>query len=279
MTMQHIRQVYESDESLTSGERLVLIALCFHANSAGTSWPSQTTLARESGLSDRAVRRAMSGLQDKGLVEATGWMNRCRVWTIMLDRTEPRHRTPASGYDVVAHRTPASEVTTDDIGQQRPDSPENTTPAIFGRHRTLASATPDAGVLHNHQNHHTQSSTIDSEYQHSCPTYGDSESSVPREAHDDFTEDEREQHQQFVADMRKAIGETHRPTVARSAPPKEDLTELKAIMARDRPSIGSELRDGLRHTRPRNSGRVVKVDFNQHHAPSLTNRIDRGEDQ
>ena len=199
MTMQHIRQVFESDESLASGERLVLIALCFHANSSGTSWPSQTTLARESGLSDRAVRRAISGLQDKGLIEATGWLNRCRVWAIMLDNDAPRHRTPASGYDVVADRTPASEVTPDDIGQQRPDSPPNDDECKKIRHRTLASATPDTSVLHNHQNHYTQSSTIDSEYQHSRSKPGESEFYDPREGDDDFTEEEREQHQQFDA--------------------------------------------------------------------------------
>lgn len=73
--------------ALTSTERLVALVLSIHMNAAGGScWPSAKKVARESGLSERAVRASLSRIPDAGWLIATERVGR----TTMYQATIPR---------------------------------------------------------------------------------------------------------------------------------------------------------------------------------------------
>ena len=50
----------------TKTQRVVGLALATHFNRQGTAWPSVRTLARESGCTDRTVRRALREIEQAG---------------------------------------------------------------------------------------------------------------------------------------------------------------------------------------------------------------------
>jgi hypothetical protein len=65
--------VYRADidhpdfRALTTGARLTYIALATYANSqTGEAWPTQATLARVTGLTERSIRRAVADLEGAG---------------------------------------------------------------------------------------------------------------------------------------------------------------------------------------------------------------------
>lgn len=49
-------------------EKLVLLSLADRANAAGTCWPGQKTVARDTGLAERTVRSKLRQLEDRGLI-------------------------------------------------------------------------------------------------------------------------------------------------------------------------------------------------------------------
>ena len=56
-------------ERITPTEKLVLLLLADYTNAGtGDAWPTVATLAKFSGLCERSVRYALSGLKDKGLL-------------------------------------------------------------------------------------------------------------------------------------------------------------------------------------------------------------------
>ena len=61
---------------LTPYEKFVLVMIADHYNDAvRRSWPSQLTLARETGMSPRSVARSVSALERNGLIEVEPWVN------------------------------------------------------------------------------------------------------------------------------------------------------------------------------------------------------------
>ena len=70
MKKREIEDTIWSNTNLTPTERLVALAICRHHNDkTGQCNPSQERLARLTGLTDRAVRKAVSSLRTKGLIE------------------------------------------------------------------------------------------------------------------------------------------------------------------------------------------------------------------
>ncbi|MFK0401038.1 helix-turn-helix domain-containing protein [Microbacterium sp. NPDC090225] len=73
MARTSIRQIIRSgaltEHRLRSGSSIVLLVLADHANVDNEAWPSQETLAREAGMSEPGVRKAIRPLIEKGLVE------------------------------------------------------------------------------------------------------------------------------------------------------------------------------------------------------------------
>lgn len=56
--------------TLTASAQVVLAALCDRANAAGVAWPTVETIARDHGLGESTVRRALGELVEAGLVLA-----------------------------------------------------------------------------------------------------------------------------------------------------------------------------------------------------------------
>lgn len=57
---------------LTKAQAKVLLVLLAHANRNGLAWPSVSTIAAETGMTERSVWRAIAGLVGKGLVMRAG---------------------------------------------------------------------------------------------------------------------------------------------------------------------------------------------------------------
>lgn len=53
---------------LDKKEILVYCCLLMHANAEGKAWPSQETIAKECGMSDRTVQVAIKSLYEKDLI-------------------------------------------------------------------------------------------------------------------------------------------------------------------------------------------------------------------
>lgn len=65
------RLIFEA-QGLTTSEKIVALCLIWHRNvRTGQCNPGQATIARETGLKDRAVRSALHGLVGKGVIRAT----------------------------------------------------------------------------------------------------------------------------------------------------------------------------------------------------------------
>lgn len=97
----------------TPGHKLVLVALCDHANDDGECFPSIQTLAEKTGYSVRTVRAYIAELAGVGLVDKHRRHRRpdgtLGTWTYRL-AIEDDQRTPASS-------DPLSPPTTTDQGQ------------------------------------------------------------------------------------------------------------------------------------------------------------------
>lgn len=64
-----LRSKVLSDLPTTPGQSLVLLVLRSHADSAGVSWPSQRTLAEETGMQRSGVQKALAALLEKGIIQ------------------------------------------------------------------------------------------------------------------------------------------------------------------------------------------------------------------
>lgn len=66
--------------SVSPSERLLLLALNYHAGDSDEAWPSQATLAAEVGVSERHVRRLCDELEHRGwLLITRSWPNKYRI--------------------------------------------------------------------------------------------------------------------------------------------------------------------------------------------------------
>lgn len=81
---------------LTSPELFVLIVIADHANQDGyNSFPSQTTIARQTALSVRSVGRIAKRLQQKGIIAVRKEVNGPFVhnsYSLLEFKPTPRHR-------------------------------------------------------------------------------------------------------------------------------------------------------------------------------------------
>lgn len=84
--------------------RLVLLALCFHANERNLAWPSIKTLAEETSIAERKVRICLKVLEENQLI-------------VRVDKAVPRksgvvYRICTPSVDDIGEITPKAEVTT-----------------------------------------------------------------------------------------------------------------------------------------------------------------------
>ena len=96
-------------EEMSATAGLVLLALAEHANADGLARPSARRLAADYlGRSDRAVRRALHQLAERGVIVAAGSHNKTVIWKLGADHGS------APGLDVSAD--PGSALTTGECG-------------------------------------------------------------------------------------------------------------------------------------------------------------------
>lgn len=58
-----------SDLDLAPGQSLVLLCLISHADPSGVAWPRQETIALETGMERSGVRKALTALVEKGVIQ------------------------------------------------------------------------------------------------------------------------------------------------------------------------------------------------------------------
>ena len=105
---------------LPTSDRFVLIAIADYCSREGRCWPSAVSLALDTGMNERSVRRAMKRLEGKGLVttKRKGQVSLLEVVTEALPpRENPGHSVRGS-----AKATPDSESRTPDSDDRTPDS-------------------------------------------------------------------------------------------------------------------------------------------------------------
>lgn len=64
-----LRSKVLSDLPTTPGQSLVLLCLRSHADATGVSWPSQRTLAEETGMQRSGVQKALAALLAAGIIQ------------------------------------------------------------------------------------------------------------------------------------------------------------------------------------------------------------------
>lgn len=64
----HVISAAKAVQSVTGKERALLIVMATYCLSTNTLWPSQETLASDTGECDRTIRRRLKGLERKGLI-------------------------------------------------------------------------------------------------------------------------------------------------------------------------------------------------------------------
>lgn len=114
--------------SLSSTEKLVLLALADCANDEGECWPSIATIGRKAGIGERSVQRSIQSLKDAGHLSRREVPGRGCRYTI-----HPRHSaTPATVAPVTnetppppqCHPTPATVAPKPSMNHQEPSKLE-----------------------------------------------------------------------------------------------------------------------------------------------------------
>lgn len=251
--------------------RHVLMVLAHHANGEGKAWPSQGTLARECGLSVRAVRNALHDLDEAGEIEASGLIHRCTIWLVSPGRnrhevptTDNGNPAPDAGYEVT-NPEPCADYTAPqqsvrDCGvtgiscrRNRHEVPTNPQEPSYSEVTGLDSESPPTPSQESFcSDHSTSPNSLRA-------SWTDDE----RERYRDWSDADAEQHRAFVRSMREEVGETEHVEVP-PAPPPEDVSAIQSTR-RSPDDDTRKLRDALRHTRPNNSGKVVQIDFRNQH--------------
>jgi DNA-binding transcriptional MocR family regulator len=68
------------DKQLDPAARSVLVAIAYHANRWGRSWPSIDLIARDTGWTRKTISRAMASIEESGLVEVDRRHARSTLW-------------------------------------------------------------------------------------------------------------------------------------------------------------------------------------------------------
>ena len=137
MSIRQMSLVWRLPAAVTPTTRLVLLKLADHADSDGICWPGTKHIARDTGLSDRTVRRTMRTCERMGLVEsearpgmATRYRLKLAEWLAEYD---------AQGADTVSAPTPD---TVSPPGGDRQTAPTPDTGSAEGGHTRPQGRTP-----------------------------------------------------------------------------------------------------------------------------------------
>lgn len=108
-------------EDLTSGQKLVMLALCDNGNDDGVCWPSIETVAKKCGMGIRTVHRHIADLSSMGMLKVMPRPGKTDVFQVTIPGFEVRQigiPTPAN-----LAKTPANLAKPYKENHQEPSAP------------------------------------------------------------------------------------------------------------------------------------------------------------
>ena len=135
MSIKLMTKAWEMD--LSQGEKLVLLALCDHANDDGVCYPSQKFLAKKCSMSDRSVINQIKRLESCGILTSERRQNSgnrlSNLYTINLDNYKSQSENFAP-----AESAPTKVKNTTELGEnfapsfkEEPSSNHQEEPSIY----------------------------------------------------------------------------------------------------------------------------------------------------
>lgn len=137
MGLTMVRRVLDASRARGS-QLLVLLALAFHADDDGLSWPSVPTLARETKLHWTNVTRRLRGLRVQGEITTERTEGRVNRYRITVPTPSATARGSSSATPSAAARGTPSATARRPLAPQLPESKEN-------QKRDLSPAVPRRG--------------------------------------------------------------------------------------------------------------------------------------
>ena len=125
---------------LSTGARLVLLLLADYASRDGAAWPSESTLARRAGLSERQVRRLIGEIASYGIVDLDHRPGRSTVYRFPTAQVVHTPDTHGRGTGTA---TPDTRDRTPDTHDRRPQTPMTAEPTKNRPLRTAPAACCD----------------------------------------------------------------------------------------------------------------------------------------
>ena len=72
---------------IACSSKMCLVVLLNHAGADGRAWPSQATIAKQSGLAPRTVWEVLQSLEKSGWIAQIGNYGRCKVWRVSISQS------------------------------------------------------------------------------------------------------------------------------------------------------------------------------------------------
>lgn len=147
--------------TLTASAQVALGALCDRANAAGVAWPTVETIARDHGLGESTVRRALGELVEAGLVLAVRRAGRVSRYVLVtpqapdLTPVDPESDPSQIGPPPLSNRAPIMIRDQIHDHKNQHDSAEIVAPVVVEEEfpgEETAAASPPAGSLENEGN-------------------------------------------------------------------------------------------------------------------------------
>lgn len=138
-----IPNIIARSPDLHYGAKALFLALASHASKEGTAWPSQATLAAETGMGEGTVKRHLNALRDVGLIRwelratANGRQRFFRVWRPGDPEPAIGVGTPAQGGQAISDPTGRATTATEQEPreqeplEQYPAAAASEAPALF----------------------------------------------------------------------------------------------------------------------------------------------------
>jgi DNA-binding transcriptional ArsR family regulator len=109
MAVEVVARVWAA-EGLSATEKLVLLRIADYAGpDGGNAYPSVTTIAAQTSLTDRAVRGVLRRLEDRGVLVTSHREGRSSYYRVVLDALQPRKDVPPASDSVRNETTETPE--------------------------------------------------------------------------------------------------------------------------------------------------------------------------
>ena len=107
-------------ELATIGQKIVLLCLANRANTSGQCWPSVARICKDTGLSDKGVRKILKELCDQGLITSTNEQGKVSIYTVRYTVPTGTEYSPVLDDHYRGTNVPGSPVLDDSTPLQSP---------------------------------------------------------------------------------------------------------------------------------------------------------------